>query len=176
MVPVGVFVTTMLILVAPYRLARLTTFVNPDTDPLGASYQIKQVLLSLGSGGITGVGIGKSKQKYEYLPEANTDSIFAIIGEETGFIGALTIMAAFLFIIWRGFVIGRRAPDVQGRLIAFGVSIWIAIQVIINLGAMVALLPLTGVPLPLISYGGSSLIIILSALGIVLNVSRQSKK
>lgn len=157
---------------APYRFARLTTFFNPESDPLGASYQIRQIILALGSGGWLGVGIGQSRQKYEYLPEANTDSIFAIIGEELGFIGAMLVIGLFLLLVWRGFRIAKRAPDAFGKFLALGISSWVGIQAGINLAAMVALIPLTGVPLPLVSYGGSGLIILLSALGILLNISR----
>jgi len=158
--------------IAPYRFRRLTTFFNPESDPLGASYQIRQVLFALGSGGWLGVGIGKSRQKYQYLPEANTDSIFAIIGEEVGFIGAIFVVVSFLFLVWRGFKIAKGAADPFGKLLALGISSWVGIQTIINLAAMVAILPLTGVPLPLVSYGGSSLIILLSAFGILLNISK----
>lgn len=172
LIPVILVVILTLSIAAPYRFRRLTTFFNPESDPLGASYQIHQVLLAIGSGGWFGVGIGQSRQKYEYLPEANTDSIFAIIGEEVGFVGAVSVIAVFMFLIWRGFGIGRGAPDAFGKLLAIGISSWIGIQTIINLAAMVALLPLTGVPLPLVSYGGSSLIILLSGLGIVINISR----
>jgi len=164
-----------LALVSPYRAARLTTFLNPEQDPLGSSYHIRQALLGLGSGGWFGVGIGQSRQKYEYLPEANTDSIFAIIGEEIGFVGSLAVILLFVFLIWRGFRIAKRAPDTFARLLALGVTSWIAVQTIINLSAMVAILPLTGVPLPFISYGGSSLIIILAAVGIVLNIGRGAR-
>jgi len=170
-VPVAAVAIALLAIVAPYRLQRLTTFVNPQSDPLGSSYQIRQVLIALGSGGFTGVGIGKSRQKYDYLPEANTDSIFAIIGEEVGFVGALATIGAFIFIIWRGFKIAIRAPDVFSRLLALGISSWIAIQTLINLGAMVRIIPLTGVPLPFVSYGGSSLIILFAGIGILLNIS-----
>lgn len=172
LLPLAVVSLVGLAVAAPYRFRRLLTFFNPDIDPLGASYQIRQVLLSLGSGGLLGVGIGQSRQKYEYLPEANTDSIFAIIGEELGFIGASIVVFLFLFLVWRCFRIARRATDAFGRLLALGVGVWIGIQTAINLGAMVAILPLTGVPLPLISYGGSSLVITLGALGILLNISR----
>jgi cell division protein FtsW len=165
----------LLTLVAPYRMQRLTTFFNLQQDPLGSSYQIRQVLIGLGSGGWTGVGIGKSRQKYEYLPEANTDSIFAIIGEEIGFVGAFSVILLFLFIIWRGFRVAARAPDPFAQLLALGLSSWVAVQTLINLGAMVRLLPLTGVPLPFISYGGSSLILLLVAMGIVLNISTYRK-
>lgn len=165
----------ILALIAPYRMQRLTTFFNRQNDPLGASYHIRQVLLGLGSGGWTGVGIGQSRQKYEYLPEANTDSIFTIIGEETGFIGASLVVFGYMFIIWRGFRIAHLATDAFGRLLALGISSWVAMQTIINLGAMVALIPLTGVPLPFISYGGSSFIILLSSMGILLNISKHGK-
>lgn len=157
---------------SPYRFRRVVTFLNPESDPLGASYHIRQALLALGSGGWFGVGIGQSRQKYEYLPEANTDSIFAVVGEEVGFLGAVGMIGLFLFIVWRGFRVAKHAPDTFGRLLASGIASWFGIQVIINLSAMVALIPLTGVPLPLISYGGSSLIITLAGLGILLNVSR----
>ncbi len=170
--PLFVAAVAVLAIASPYRFARIQTFLNRERDPLGASYQIRQVLLGLGSGGMFGVGFGKSRQKYEYLPEANTDSIFAVLGEETGFAGGIFVILLFLFTIWRAFRIGRRAHDSFGRLLAFGIASWIGIQTVINLGAMVALLPLTGVPLPLISYGGSSLVITLSAIGILLNVSK----
>lgn len=173
LIPVlGISVATLAI-VSPYRMRRLTTFFNPDTDPLGASYQIRQVLLALGSGGWFGIGVGQSRQKYEYLPEANTDSIFAIVGEEFGFVGTSVVILLFLFLVWRGFRIAKRAPDNFGRNLALGISSWIGIQTVINLAAMVALIPLTGVPLPLISYGGSSLILTLAGIGILVNISRQ---
>lgn len=162
----------VLIIVAPYRAQRLMTFLDTEHDPQGSSYQIRQVLLGLGSGGWFGVGIGKSRQKYEYLPEANTDSIFAIIGEEVGFIGAAAVVGLYMFLVSRGFAIARRAPDAFGRLLALGISSWIGVQTLMNLGAMVALIPLTGIPLPFISYGGSSLIILLASLGILVNISR----
>lgn len=158
----------------PYRLRRVTTFLNPDLDPLGSSYQIRQILLALGSGGLFGVGLGKSRQKYEYLPEANTDSIFAILGEETGFIGATIVVLLFLFLVWRCFKIARRIQDPFGKLLALGVGSWIGIQSFVNIGSMVAIMPLTGVPLPLISYGGSNLVITLGALGMVYNISKKN--
>ncbi len=175
LVPVVIIGITLLAISSPYRFARLTTFLNPQSDPLGASYQIRQVLLALGSGGWTGIGIGKSRQKYEYLPEANTDSIFAIIGEEVGLLGAILVVGAFAFLVWRAFRVAGRAPDAFGRLLAAGIAAWIGMQSILNIGAMAALIPLTGIPLPLISYGGSSLVIVLAATGIVLNISRQRK-
>ncbi|MBI4066713.1 putative lipid II flippase FtsW [Candidatus Gottesmanbacteria bacterium] len=175
LVPIVVIGMTLLAISSPYRFRRLTTFINPENDPLGASYQIRQVILALGSGGFTGIGIGKSRQKYEYLPEANTDSIFAIIGEETGFLGATLVTLAFAFLVWRVFRVAARAPDPFGRLLATGIASWIGAQSVLNIGAMVAVIPLTGIPLPLISYGGSSLVILLAAAGIVLNISHQRK-
>jgi cell division protein FtsW len=181
--PIGHFLTIIPLLLVglgglaiaqPYRLRRVTTFLNPDLDPLGSSYQIRQILLALGSGGLFGVGLGKSRQKYEYLPEANTDSIFAILGEETGFIGATIVILLFLFLVWRCFKIARRIQDPFGKLLALGVGSWIGIQSFVNIGSMVAIMPLTGVPLPLISYGGSNLVITLGALGMVYNISKKN--
>lgn len=174
LVPVFLAVIGGLAVVQPYRLRRVLTFLNPDADPLGASYQIRQVLLALGSGGLWGVGLGKSRQKYEYLPEANTDSIFAILGEETGFIGTTIVVLLFLFLVWRCFKIARRVDEPFGKMLVLGIGSWIGIQTFINIGSMVAVVPLTGVPLPLISYGGSNLVITLGALGIVYNISKKS--
>lgn len=171
-VPIVVVGIIILAVSQPYRMNRVLTFFNPESDPQGTSYQIRQVLLSLGSGGWTGVGLGKSRQKYEYLPEANTDSIFAILGEETGFIGGLFVIALLQLMLWRGFYIARATSDPYGRMLVLGVVSWIGMQSLINLGSMVAVVPLTGVPLPLISYGGSNLVITLGALGIVHNVSK----
>lgn len=175
LIPIIIAGVVLLAVSSPYRFARLTTYLNPENDPLGASYQIRQVLISLGSGGLTGIGIGKSRQKYEYLPEANTDSIFAIIGEEVGFVGTLFVVGTFVFFVWRAFHIAIYAPDTFGRLLAAGIASWIGIQSVLNIGAMAALIPLTGIPLPLISYGGSSLVILLTAAGILMNVSSQQK-
>ena len=173
LIPLGFFSFLGLALISPYRFKRLVTFFDPSTDPQGASYHIRQILLALGSGGLTGIGVGKSRQKYLFLPEATTDSIFAIIGEEFGFFGAFILILLFLFIIYRGFSIAKRAPDRFGRFLAVGITAGFAIQVIINLSAMVVLLPLTGAPLPLLSYGGSSLLITFVGMGILFNISRQ---
>ncbi|HUV42394.1 MAG TPA: putative lipid II flippase FtsW [Patescibacteria group bacterium] len=162
-----------LIFSSPYRKERVLTFLDPSRDPLGASYHIRQILLALGSGGLFGLGLGQSRQKYEYLPAAATDSIFAIMAEEIGFIGALVIIFVFLLLIWRGFKIAKEAPDKFGTLLATGIISWIGFQTLINLSAIVALVPLTGVPLPFISYGGSSLILIMTASGILVNISKQ---
>lgn len=164
-----------MILAAPYRLARLLTFINPDNDPLGAGYHINQALIALGSGGLFGFGFGKSRQKFNFLPEASSDSIFAIIGEELGFIGIVSlVILPFAVFIWRGLQTAKRAPDIFGRLLAIGITTWIGLQAIINIGSIIGLIPITGVPLPFISQGGTSLVFILIASGILLNISRQT--
>lgn len=169
----GVLAGVGLIFSSSYRKERLLTFLNPTRDPLGASYHIRQILIALGSGGLFGVGLGQSRQKYKYLPAATTDSIFAVIAEEVGFIGASLVVLAFIFLIWRGIKVAREAPDEFGRLLATGIISWIGLQALVNLSAMVALVPLTGVPLPFISYGGSSLVLALVGIGILLNISKQ---
>lgn len=166
----------LLIAIAPYRLARLTSFLAVDQSINNASYQVKQVLIALGSGGILGLGLGNSMQKYAYLPENVTDSIFAIIAEELGLVGSCLLIFIFFVLVWRGFYIASHAKDIFGKLLAGGIITFIGIQVVINLGAMTALLPLTGVPLPFISYGGSALVIDLCAIGILLNVSHSMQK
>lgn len=153
---------------------RMKVFLNPDYDPQGAGYQINQVEITLGSGGFWGLGIGRSLQKYGYIPAIQTDAIFAVIGEEFGFWGASLVIAVFAFLIYRGFWVAGRAPDEFGRVLAVGIAAWVAIQILLNLGAITRLLPLTGVTLPLLSYGGSSLLVLLTAFGILLNVSRQT--
>jgi cell division protein FtsW len=173
--PIAIISGAIMALAAPYRFSRLLTFLNPDRDPSGASYQITQALLAIGSGGIFGVGLGMSRQKYEYLPEANTDSIFAVIAEETGLIGSVILLLLFYIIVWRGIRIARLAPDNFSRLFAIGLVAWIGLQAALNIGAMMSLMPLTGIPLPLISYGSSSLVILLTALGILLNISRYTE-
>lgn len=162
----------LVIMLSDYRRERLLTFLNPSADPLGASYHIRQILIALGSGGIFGLGLGQSRQKYLFLPEPATDSIFAIIGEELGFIGALAVILAFAFIVWRGFNIAAQVSDPFGRLLAIGITSWIGVQAFVNLSAMVAIVPLTGVPLPFLSYGGTALILNLSAMGILLSISK----
>ena len=158
-------------LTSEYRLNRLLSFFRHSEDKLGISYHINQVLIALGSGGLFGLGLGQSRQKHQYLPEVATDSIFAIIGEELGFLGASIIVVAFLILIWRGLKIAERAPDKFGKLLAGGITGIVGIQAMVNLCTMVGLLPLTGVPLPFISYGGSSLTILLLGMGILINIS-----
>ncbi len=164
----------ILILIEPYRAKRLETFFNPNSAVSGASYHVRQILIALGSGGLTGVGIGNSLQKYAYLPENATDSIFAIIAEEFGFIGSTILILAFIFVLGRGLFIAVRAKDTFGKLLAGGIVAFLAMQTIINLGAQTALFPLTGVPLPFISYGGSALVVDLCSIGILLNIRKQS--
>ncbi|MDE2588390.1 MAG: cell division protein FtsW, partial [Patescibacteria group bacterium] len=164
----------ILIKIEPYRAKRLETFLNPTDPNSPSSYHVRQILIALGSGGLTGVGIGNSLQKYAYLPENATDSIFAIIAEEFGLIGSTILILVFAIVAWRGISIALSAKDNFGRLLAGGITAFLVMQIVINLGAQTALFPLTGVPLPFISYGGSSLIVDLCSVGILLNISRQS--
>jgi len=175
LLPMGIVSVLLLGLSSPYRYKRLLTFLNPNSDPLGSSYHVQQLLLGFGSGGWFGVGLGRSRQKFSYLPEAMTDSIFSIVGEETGFLGASLVLLLYLTLIVLAFKIAVNAPTRFGQLLAAGIASWIAIQTIINLGAAVALLPLTGVPLMLLSYGGSSLLVTFLGIGVLLNISNQSK-
>lgn len=163
----------LLVLTSPYRLKRLTAYLNPEADPAGIGYHIRQISISLASGGLVGRGLSSSRQKYQYLPEAHTDSIFAIIGEEVGFLGSLLLIALYLFLLYLIFKVIINAKDRFGRLLAGSIWCLLAWQMIVNLGAMVSLIPLTGVPLPFISYGGSSLLILFSLMGIVINVAKR---
>jgi cell division protein FtsW len=158
-----------------YRKQRILAFLDPFSDPQGYSYHISQVLIALGSGGLTGLGLGQSRQKFEYIPEVTTDSIFAIVGEELGFVGCLVLIGLLSYLIYRGFKISESASDPYGKILAFGLTAWLGIQALINLAAMVSLIPLTGVPLPFISYGGSALLANLVAVGILLNISKRAK-
>lgn len=171
--PIVAIVGFILVKLEPYRAKRLAAFLSIGDSVQTSSYHVKQILIALGSGGLTGVGLGNSIQKYAYLPENTTDSIFAIIAEEIGFLGSLVLIVLFIIIVWRGFVIAARAKDGFGRLLGGGITAFLAMQMIINLGAQTALIPLTGVPLPFISYGGSALIVDLCAVGILLNIARQ---
>ncbi|MBP8591281.1 putative lipid II flippase FtsW [Candidatus Shapirobacteria bacterium] len=166
---------TVMIFISPYRRQRMLTFLNPAQDLQKTSYHIHQILLSLGSGGLFGQGLGHGKQKYAYLPEVATDSIFAIIAEELGFVGATIIIILLALLVFRCFHIAARASNLRGKLLAGGVGGWLGLQTLINLGGIVSLIPLTGIPLPLISYGGSSLLVTLAALGLVLGVSREKR-
>jgi cell division protein FtsW len=173
LVPVISLLGYIFVKISPYRAQRLTAFLNTGSSLESSSYHVKQILIAFGAGGLTGVGLGNSLQKYAYLPESTTDSIFAIIAEELGFIGAVVLILFFIFIISRCFRIAVKARDNFGKLLAGGIAIFLAIQTIINLAAQTALIPLTGIPLPFISYGGSSLVVDLASIGILLNISSQ---
>ena len=160
----------------PYRMMRLKVLLGLIKDPMGIGYQIKQALITIGSGGIFGVGLGMSNQKFGFIPQTMSDSIFAVFAEETGFVGSLILIILFLAFLWRGFRIAKMSQDKFSQLFAIGVSSWIVVQAFINIGAMIGLLPLTGIPLPLISYGGSHIVAELGGIGILLNISKRIKK
>jgi cell division protein FtsW len=171
---VGAFVA--MIVFEPWRLGRLDAYVNPFADPLNATLQPYQGLLGLGSGGITGVGLGHSVQKYNWLPQADTDFIFAIVGEETGLIGTTLLLSLFVLFAVRGYRAAMRAPDRMGVMLAAGITTWITFQALVNMGVVANVLPVTGVPLPFISAGGSALALSMAAVGVLLNISSQGKK
>lgn len=158
-----------------YRRNRILSFLNPWQDPLGTGYHIIQSLYALGSGGLFGMGLGQSRQKYYYLPEPNTDFIFAVIGEELGLIGTALIVFLFFLLAWRGLQIAMKCEDLFGSLLAVGLTCMIILQAVINIAVVTGSMPVTGITLPFISYGGSSLCIMLSAVGILLNISRYSR-
>jgi len=158
----------------PYQLARVQTFLDPFRDPLDAGYNTIQALMALGLGGIAGLGLGASKQKYLYLPAPSTDFIYAIIGEEWGLVGTLTVLALFIVVAYQGYRIAIHAPDTFSGLLAAGITTWLVVQASVNMMVVTALLPVTGIPLPFISYGGSALTINLLAVGILLSISRET--
>jgi cell division protein FtsW len=164
-----------LVLSAPYRVERITSFLDPWKDPLGSGFQIIQSLYAIGPGGLFGFGLGQSRQKFQYLPEPQTDFIFSIVSEELGFIGAVFVLLLFCLLLWRGIRIAIGAPDLYGSLLAVGIVGMIAVQVMINIAVVTGLLPVTGITLPFLSYGGSSLTLILVSIGVLLNISRYSK-
>jgi cell division protein FtsW len=157
-----------------YRQARLMAFLNPDSDPLGSGFQLLQSLIAVGSGGFTGVGLMESKQKLFYLPEAHTDFIYAVICEELGFIGAILVIALFAVYGWRGLRAAFSAPDGFGRLLAMGITAMVLSQGLINFAVVLGMVPTKGIPLPFVSYGGSSLLVMLLATGVLLNISQQA--
>ncbi len=161
----------IMILIKPYRLKRIYAFISPEMDPLGAGYNIQQALTAIGSGGVNGLGLGQSRQKRNLLPEPESDFIFPVIGEELGFIGGSCLILVFAFFLWRGLRTAWRAPDTVGRLMAVGLTTWIGAQAFLNLSVALKLLPTKGITLPFISAGGSSLIAVLTAVGILLNIS-----
>jgi len=171
----GVLGFAGLVIAAPYRMARITAFLDPWQDPLGAGYQVIQSLYAIGPGGLMGLGLGMSRQKFYYLPEPQTDFIFAILAEELGFIGGATVLLLFALLLWRGMRVAITAPDLYGSLLAAGIVGMIAIQVVINIGVVTGMFPVTGITLPFLSYGGSSLTLMLVAVGILLNISRYAR-
>jgi cell division protein FtsW len=167
-------VAWLMISATSYQLSRVQTFLDPFRDPLGAGYNTIQGLLALGLGGITGLGLGESRMKYLYLPAPSTDFIFAIIGEEWGLVGTLAVVALFLVIAYQGYRIAIAAPDTFSGLVACGITTWLVVQACINMMVVTALMPVTGIPLPFISAGGSALTINLAAVGILLSISRET--
>jgi cell division protein FtsW len=169
---VGLILILLMIVVSPYRLNRLKSYMDVSHDPLGSSYQIRQALIALGSGGVFGQGLGQSKQKYTFLPETTTDSIFAVIGEELGLFGTAAILLVYLILINKGLKVAKSAKSKFSSNLAISLTAMIGFQALINISAITALVPLTGIPLTFISYGGSSLLIMLSAAGILINIAR----
>jgi cell division protein FtsW len=172
----GAIGLSLLVKISPYRAERLTTFLHPELDPLGNGYHINQALLAIGSGGWLGRGYGHSRQKFDYLPEVAGDSIFAVISEELGFFLATAIVAVYLFFAVRGFKLAQRCDDQFGQLIVVGIVGWFVVQAFFNIGAIIGILPLTGIPLPFISYGGTALLVCLAATGILANISKQNSR
>ena len=173
---IGVLCIVALAFLKPYIMSRITTFMNPSENPLGSGYQIQQSLIAIGSGGIYGRGFGQSIQKFNFLPEPIGDSIFAVAGEEFGFVGAVFIILLFVFFAFRGLKIATKIPDNFGRLMVVGIVILIVSQAFINMAAMVGVLPLSGITLPFISHGGTALFMTLAEVGIVLNISKGRRK
>ena len=165
-----------LIVMAPYRMKRLTTFLDPFSDMLGSGFQIVQSLYAIGSGGLFGLGLGQSRQKFLYLPEPQNDFIFSIICEELGFIGAVLVVVLFVALIWKGIQIAIKAPDTFSSMLVTGIISLIAVQVILNIAVVTSSMPATGIPLPFFSYGGTSLVILLAGMGMILNVTRHINK
>jgi cell division protein FtsW len=170
----GIVGFLLLILVRPYMLERVKTFFNNTHDVHGSSWQLNQSLIALGGGGLTGRGLGQSVQKFNYLPEPIGDSIFAVLGEELGFIGAVYLIILYAIVSVRGYSVAKHAGDQFGRLLAVGIVSIILIQSTLNIASMLGILPLTGVPLPLVSHGGTALMVALFELGVLLNISKSS--
>lgn len=162
-------------LVDPYRRDRILSFLNPGANRSGSGYQVWQSLVGLGSGHLFGLGLGGGRQKWGILPNAHTDFIFSVVGEELGLVGAVVLLGLFFALAWLGFRTATRAPDRFGSLLAVGVTIWITSQAVINIGAVIGVLPVTGIPLPFVSFGGSSLVVTLAATGILLNIAAQER-
>jgi cell division protein FtsW len=172
----GVVASAILAVAAPYRRARVFTFLDPTADASNTGYQIVQSLIALGSGGIEGVGLGAGRSKWLFLPNAHTDFIFAVIGEELGLVGTLTVLGLFVAFAFLGIRTAQRAPDRFGMLLATGVTVWVVAQAAVNIGGVIGLLPVSGIPLPFVSFGGSSLVFTMIAAGILANVARQTNQ
>jgi cell division protein FtsW len=170
----GILALGLLILQAPYRVRRILSFLHPEGDPLGAGFQVRQSILAVASGGLGGASLGESLQKLFFLPEPHTDFIFAVIAEELGFVGALAVILAFGVLFWRGARAAAGAPDRGGYYLGIGITAWLSLQAMVNIGVTLGMLPTKGIPLPFLSYGGSSLVVNLCALGVLLNISQHS--
>jgi cell division protein FtsW len=175
LIGIGSITGLLLILGGEYRAERIFAFTSAESDPSGVGFHTLQLLIALGSGGLEGLGLGVSRQKFFYIPGAHTDGVFAIIGEETGFIGTMVVVLLFAFLVYRGFRVALNARDDFGCYLAMGISCWIGFQALINIGGITRSIPLTGIPLPFLSYGGSSLIMLMAAIGVLLNVSTYGK-
>lgn len=173
---IGGVTASFLVLSGGYRMDRIFAFISAEDDPAGRGFHILQLLIALGSGGISGLGIGASRQKFFYIPSAHTDGIFAVIGEEMGFIGATFVIVLFALLVYRGIRVMVNAPDNFGALLAVGITTWIAYQALINIGGITRTIPMTGIPLPFLSFGGSALAAMLAGVGILLSVSRYGKR
>ncbi|MGE5583687.1 MAG: putative lipid II flippase FtsW [Bacillota bacterium] len=171
---IGLSMGTVMAFSADYRFKRLVAFLNPWKDPQGDGWQIIQSLYALGSGGPFGLGLGMGRQKFHYLPEAHTDYIFSILGEELGLLGTMTVILLFFFLAWRGFKIAISARDSYGRLLATGITSYLVFQALLNIGVVTSSIPVTGITLPFLSYGGSSLLISLFSIGVLLNISQDA--
>lgn len=171
----GVAMFAVFIKIAPYRADRLKIFLRPDLDPQGVGYHINQAMLAIGSGGWFGLGLGKSRQKFQYLPEVAGDSIFAVVSEELGFLVSAAVILAFLYLIYRGLKIAEEASDPFSRYAAVGITTWLGFQAVLNISAMVSIMPLTGVPLPFISHGGTAMLANLAAIGVLASISSEQK-
>jgi cell division protein FtsW len=175
MILIGIIGLFLMVQVKDYQADRFRCFLDPSFSRQDKCYQINQSLIAVGSGGFFGRGVGESRQKYMYIPEIQGDSIFAIIAEESGFIFSSILIILYVYVFYRGYLISKYAPDIFGRILAIGIVSWIVIQAFFNIGGMINVVPMTGVPLPLVSYGGSAITAALAAVGILVNISKQTK-
>jgi cell division protein FtsW len=171
----AILATTFLAFEADYRASRIDSFLDPYADPSGDGYQVIQGYYALGNGGVFGVGLGASRARWFYLPNAHTDFIFAIIGEETGLVGGLTVIALFIALAAAGWVVAVRAPDRFGRMVASGITVWLSFQALVNIGGVLGVLPITGISLPFVSYGSTALAVSMGAIGILVNIAQNGR-